>query len=192
MSATNLETSLSDQDLLTALEDEINVRSRYDAYAVKADVDGLHGIASLFRALAWAEGVHAENVARVIRQSGGNVKGGAHSFPVGTTRENLKIAVGGELCETETIYPKFLEDASGERKVAAFRTFRCTLESEKAHARLLKDALKLAETTQSDPRIAAAQEFYVCSLCGYVSETRDGRVCCPVCSCPQEHFEPIC
>ena len=84
------------QNLLAAFEGESNAHAKYTAFAVKADADGLHGAASLFRAAARAEQIHAANHARVIKQLGGEAKCDIHAVEVKATLENLKAALGGE------------------------------------------------------------------------------------------------
>jgi rubrerythrin len=58
------------RNLTTALEEELKTHAAYKAYANKAEDEGLHGLASLFRAMARAEQIHANNHARVIRHMG--------------------------------------------------------------------------------------------------------------------------
>ena len=61
-------------DLVAAYEGELNAHVRYKAYAVRAEAEGMNGAASLFRAAARAEQIHAGNHARVIRHMGGDVE----------------------------------------------------------------------------------------------------------------------
>ena len=186
-----VEISSTTANLLTAFEDEVNARCRYNAYSVKADVEGLHGIASLCRALARAEETHAENHAKVIKGSGGQVRCEVHSFPVGQTLENLRIALGGELYECETLYPTFLENAEIAKNNPAIRTFRFAMQAEKSHAKLFRDVIELTESANTDSWIAVARNFYVCPVCGYISEAREMKLNCPVCAGPQRQFEQI-
>ena len=72
------------QNLLSAFEGESNAHAKYTAFAVKADADGLHGAASLFRAAARAEQIHATNHARVIKQLGGEAQCTIHAVEVKT------------------------------------------------------------------------------------------------------------
>ncbi len=58
------------KNLLAAFEGESNAHVKYIAFADRADEDGLHGAASLFRAAGRAEQIHAANHARVIKQLG--------------------------------------------------------------------------------------------------------------------------
>jgi rubrerythrin len=66
MPAIAAENAITVQNLLAAFEGESNAHAKYTAFAAKADEDGLHGAASLFRAAARAEQIHAANHARVI------------------------------------------------------------------------------------------------------------------------------
>ena len=72
MVATENETAAS--NLLAAYEGELNSHARYKAYAAKAETEGMNGAASLFRAAARAEQIHAGNHARVFRRMGGEAK----------------------------------------------------------------------------------------------------------------------
>ena len=103
------------RNLLTAFEGESNAFAKYLAFAAKADEDGLHGVASLFRAAGRAEQIHAANHARVIKQLGGDVRCEIHKVEVRSTLENLKTALGGELHEAEVMYPEYLAEASARK-----------------------------------------------------------------------------
>jgi rubrerythrin len=179
------------QNLLAAFEGESNAHAKYTAFAVKADADGLHGAASLFRAAARAEQIHAANHARVIKQLGGEAQCTIHAVEVKTTLENLKAALGGEQYEIDTMYPGFLEEATARKNTAAIRTFTGALEAEKTHARLYGEAIALLVGGKKDTWVAAAREFYVCPVCGYTSETEEEHERCPVCNCPWERFEIV-
>jgi rubrerythrin len=179
------------QNLLAAFEGESNAHAKYTAFAVKADADGLHGSASLFRAAARAEQIHAANHARVIKQLGGEAKCDIHAVEVKATLENLKAALGGEQYEIDTMYPGFIDEATERKNTAAIRTFHGALEAEKTHARLYGEAIALLVGGKMDTWIGAAREFYVCPVCGYTSETEEEHERCPVCNCPWERFEII-
>ena len=92
-------------NLLAAYEGEVNSHVRYKAYAVKAEAEGMNGAASLFRAAARAEQIHASNHARVIRQMGGEAQANILPFRVKSTLENLKVALRGEQHEIDSLYP---------------------------------------------------------------------------------------
>ena len=185
------ENTVTVQNLLAAFEGESNAHAKYTAFAVKADADGLQGAASLFRAAARAEQIHAANHARVIKQLGGEATCEIHAVDVKTTLENLKAALGGEQYEIDTMYPGFLEEATARGNTAAIRTFTGALEAEKTHARLYGEAIALLQAGKKDSWIGAVREFYVCPVCGYTSEIEEEHERCPVCNCPWERFEII-
>lgn len=158
---------------------------------MKADADGWHGAASLFRAAGRAEKIHAINHARVIRQLGGEATCTIHSVEVKSTLENLKTALAGELEEVNTMYPGFLAEAQSHGVTTAVRTFHGALEAEKTHARLYGEAISLLQAGKRESWIGTARDFYVCPVCGYTSETEREHERCPSCNCPWEKFEII-
>jgi len=179
------------ENLLAAFEGESNAHAKYTAFAAKADEDGLHGAASLFRAAARAEQIHATNHARVIGLMGGRAECEIHPAEVKSTLENLKAALNGEQYEIDTMYPGFLDEATERKNTAAIRTFHGALEAEKTHARLYAEAIALLAAGKRDSWIGESREFYVCPVCGYTSETEEEHERCPVCNCPWERFEII-
>ena len=186
-----VENSKTIENLLAAYKGESNAQAKYTAFAVKADADGLRGAASLFRACARAEQIHAANHARVIKQLGGEAKCKIHAVEVKTTLENLKTALAGETYEVETMYPGFLEEATARENTAAIRTFHGAMEAEKTHARLYSEAIALVEAGKKDAWVNATRTFYVCPVCGYTSESPEEHDRCPVCNCLWERFETI-
>lgn len=186
-----VENEITVKNLLAAYEGESNASAKYAAFAARADADGLHGAASLFRAAVRAEQIHAANHARVIKQLGGQATCQIHPVEVKGTLENLKTALGGEQYEIETMYPVFLAEAADRGNQLALRTFTGALEAEKTHARLYGEAIALLAGGKMDSWIATARDFYVCPVCGYTSETEEEHERCPVCNCPWEKFEII-
>jgi rubrerythrin len=185
------ENAITIQNLLAAFEGESNAHAKYTAFAVKADADGLHGAASLFRAAGRAEQIHAANHAQVIKQLGGEAKCEIHAVEVKSTLENLKAALSGEQYEVDVMYPGFLKEAEERKNGAAIRTFTGAMEAEKTHARLYGEAVALLVGGKRDSWIGEARDFYVCPVCGYTSETEEEHERCPVCKCPWERFEIV-
>jgi len=182
----SIENEATLRNLQAAYDGESNAHAKYTAFAVKADAEGLHGAASLFRAVARAEQVHADHHARVIRQLGGEPTGSIRPFHVRSTLENLNDARVGERYEIDSMYPEFLREAKGHNNSAAMLTFQWALEAEKSHARLFSEAIAVLESGW----LIAARNFYVCTACGYTSETPEAERC-PTCNLPWEKFEVI-
>ena len=58
------------ENLAAAFEGESDAHDKYVAFAARADEEEFHGAASLFRAVARSEQIHAANHAHVINQVG--------------------------------------------------------------------------------------------------------------------------
>ncbi len=172
------------KNLQTAFNGESNAAARYAAFARKADQDGYGRAASLFRAAARAEQIHAANHAAVIKKMGAVPEARIETPVVKSTRENLQVALAGEEYERDVMYPQFIREAQAARSSAALRTFSYALEAETEHARLYKEAIANLENMKT------SATYYVCAVCGYTVEklTFDR---CPVCQHPREKFELI-
>ena len=191
MPAIAAENEVTIKNLLAAFEGESNAFAKYTAFAVKADEEGFHGAASLFRAAGRAEQIHATNHARVIKQLGGVSHFEIHPIQVLSTLDNLKTALRGEQHEIDVMYPEFLAEAESHANQPAIRTFTGAMEAEKTHARLYGEAIALLQGGKADAWTNSVREFYVCPVCGYTSETEEEHERCPVCNCPWEKFEII-
>jgi rubrerythrin len=179
------------ENLRTAFENECNTRLRYIEFADKADGEGWHGIASLFRAAARAEAAHAANHGRILHQLDVDSPFRADKIEVRTTLDNVRSALDGEIFAVDVMYPAYLEHARTARDVAVVRTFTWALSAEKTHARLFNEALALMEIEDEDSWITMPRDFHVCPACGYTSEYEDRAEICPTCFCSRSRFEAI-
>ena len=157
----------TEKNLLEAFAGESQANRRYLAFSKQAEKEGYHQVARLFRAAAEAETVHAQNHLRALAA-------------VATTAENLKEAISGETHEFKTMYPAMIDDAQEEGQKAAERSFKYANEVEKEHAALYQRAL-------NDPDTLEAVDYFVCSVCGYVSE-KEPPERCPVCNSKSTAF----
>ena len=153
-------------------------------FARKADAEGYAGAASLFRAAARAEKIHADNHAAVLRKLNAEPQARIEASPVRSTSENLMAAIEGETYERDIMYPEFLKIAQQEKNAGAIRTFQFALEAETEHARLFEEALASLEMRR--PRTT----YLVCAVCGFTGEKLEGARC-PVCNNPKERFESV-
>lgn len=170
---------------MAAFNGESNARARYIEFAKAADAEGYTQVASLFRAAARAEEIHANNHAVVIRRMGGTPAADIQAPTVKSTAENLKAAIAGETYERDVMYPQFIAQARAENDKAAVRTFDYALHAETEHAALYADALQHLDAWKGGPKT-----FYVCPVCGKtVTEKSFDK--CDVCGALQEKFETI-
>jgi rubrerythrin len=172
------------ENLQAAYNGESNAHAKYTEFAKKADADGYHQVASLFRAAARAEEIHAQNHAKVIRRMGAEPVATIEAHPVKSTSENLKVAIEGETYERDVMYPDFIKEAEAAGNAGAVRTFKAALEAEKEHARMYTAALNNLE------HMKVATKYYVCAVCGYTVDKLTFERC-PVCNAPEERFEAI-
>lgn len=172
-------------NLQAAYEGESNASIKYTAFAIKAEVEGFVRAAALFRAAARAEQVHATHHARVITRLGGTPQAAIHSPEVKSTRENLEAARAGEEYERDVMYPGFIKEAEASDRKDAVRSFTLALKAETVHARLYGEALANLEAQ----RIQTT--FYVCLVCGEVTDNPADTEHCPICNAPREKFEAI-
>jgi rubrerythrin len=179
-------TSKTVENLQTAYNGESNAHARYLAFAQKADQEQYGEIASLFRAAAKAESVHAANHAAVIKKLGGTAELKLETPVVKSTKENLEAAIKGETYERDTMYPEFLKQARTEGKRQAVRTLNLAMMAETEHAKLYADALNNLANLKN----TKAKEYYVCTVCGFTSAKVDYSKC-PACFSHKDKFEKV-
>jgi rubrerythrin len=180
---------LTVRNLFAAYQGELSTQANYLAFAKQADSDGYHGIASLFRAAARAEQIHANNQARVLRQMGAEASANIEVSAVRSTLENLRSALTGESYEIDTLYPSFIDQATAKINSTAVRSFVWALEAEKTHAQLYTEAIALVEAEALGSWIANQRNFYVCPVCACTSHDKTEN--CTICSYPSERVETI-
>jgi len=174
------------QNLQTAFEGESNANARYLAFAKQADKEGYGEVASLFRAAARAEKIHALNHAAVIEELGGSPTADVKEPVVKSTRENLEQAIKGESYERDTMYPDFLKQARNDRNSRAVRTLNLAKSAESEHAKLYNAALANLDKLKGSKSTA----YFVCPVCGFtVQETTFKE--CPSCFTSKDHFEKV-
>lgn len=173
-------------NLQAAYNGESNAHARYLAFARQAEREGYGRVASLFRAAARAEEIHAANHARVIRELGGVPIAKVAGPVVGATVENLRAAIEGESYERDTMYPEFIAAARAAGQKGALRSFNYAKTAEAEHAQLYQAALDgLAELAGS-----ASTSYYVCTVCGMTTTNLD-FVKCVSCFSPKEKYVAV-
>ncbi len=162
---------MTKQNLETAFAGESMAHMRYLIFSEKAKRDGLANLSRLFRAIAFAEEVHATNHYREL----GMIRGAP---------ENLEECIQGETYEVEEMYPSYKLVAESQGEKGAARSTHYALEAEKIHATMYKGAKK-AQETGKDIAIGAV---LICPVCGYTVEGK-APARCPVCGAARETFQ---
>jgi len=140
---------------------------RLKGFARIAKEEGYDQVAKLFRVIAFSEEIHGERALRVLRE-------------IGSTEENLKESFESETSVAQVAYDNFLKLALDLREYAAAEHFTQSRDVEEGHAKLYKNAL-------NDLMEDRATTYYVCTVCGYIS---DGVLPdeCPVCGAKKDKF----
>jgi rubrerythrin len=179
-SATTLE------NMQAAYNGESNAHARYLAFAKQADKEGYGQVASLFRAAAQAEKIHATNHAAVIQELGATPKAELEQPSVKSTRENLEAAVKGETYERDTMYPEFVKQARSDRNPRAVRSLNLAKTAEAEHAKLYAAALNELDKLNGSKEVA----YFVCPVCGFTVREVDFAKC-PSCFTSKDDFEKV-
>ncbi len=157
-------------NLEAAFAGESQAHMKYLIFADKAEKESLPEVARLFRAVSFAEQVHAIAHFRTLAE-------------INTTEENLTAAIGGETYEVEEMYPAFIAVADVQEEKAAIRSNKFAMEAEKVHAGLYEQA-RQAVFAGSDVQLGVV---HVCEVCGWTVEG-DAPDRCPLCGAKREKF----
>ncbi len=162
---------MTEENLKIAFSGESQAYMKYTIFGDVAEENGYKNIARLFRAIAYAERVHATNHLRELGQ-------------IRETKENLQAAIDGENYEVEEMYPVFKAVAELQKEPGAVRTNNYALQAEKIHSAMYTKAKQTVEAGK-DPKI---KELQVCPICGYTVEG-EAPDKCPVCGTSKDKFE---
>lgn len=171
--------------LRSAYGGESMAHMRYLHWGEKAEKDGFPTIARLFKAIAYAEQVHAGNhFAQLKEKKGGATVTAGAEFGNGSLVDNLQGAIDGELHEVEQMYPVYLNAAQFQGEKGAERSFHFALEAEKIHAQMFKQAQDVAR----EGKDLQAELIGICPVCGHtvLDHIPDN---CPVCGAKKELYK---
>jgi rubrerythrin len=161
---------MTEDNLKAAFAGESQAHMRYLIFAQRAERDSRPNVARLFRAIAYAEQIHATNHFKEL----GNIKDSA---------QNLGVAIAGETYEVEEMYPAFRAVAELQGEKGAQRSTDWALQAEKIHAQMYGQAKQAVEQGQD----IAPGDIYICDVCGYTVEGVAPDKC-PVCGAKADKF----
>ena len=161
---------MTQENLKAAFAGESEAHMKYAIFAGKAEKEGYPEVARLFRAISFAERLHATNHLRELGD-------------IGDTVSNLEVAIGGENYENTEMYPAFNAVAKLQKEKGAMLSIHYALEAEKIHEAMYGEAKNMVA---SGSDIQSAPVF-VCPLCGHtvIGEVPDK---CPICATPKEKY----
>ena len=162
--------AMTETNLKDAFAGESQAHMKYLAFAARAEKDGHDKVALLFRAIAYAEQVHAINH---LKELGG----------IGDTSANLEAAAGGENFEVTEMYPAYRVVAELQEEKGALRSIRFALEAEKIHEDMYREAKKILDAG----RDIDVTRVSICPVCGHTVFGEPAERC-PVCNVPPEKY----
>ncbi|MEM2788774.1 MAG: rubrerythrin family protein [Candidatus Bathyarchaeia archaeon] len=161
---------MTEDNLKSAFAGESQAHMRYLIFAEKAEEEGFRNVARLFRAIAYAEQVHAANHYSVLGM-------------IRSTADNLQEAINGETYEVNEMYPAYNAVAKLQDERGAQRTTEWALQAEKIHAAMYQRAKQSVESGKD----ISLEAIYICSVCGYTSEEELDR--CPICGATRDKIK---
>jgi rubrerythrin len=141
------------------------------AYTQRAVDEGLPQVGRLFKAVALAEKVHAEEYLKYLEGV------------VGSTEENLRRAFESEIKVKQDIYPALVKEAFHLGREDAAWSFIRARDVEERHAKLYKDALDALVNERE-------LDYHICTVCGYVFDDQPPEEC-PVCRSKRDKFQAV-
>ena len=160
-----------EKNLAYAFAAESKASVRNATFAKKAEMEDFAQIARLFRAVSEAESVHARRYLLLMRGK------------IGSTEENLETAFQNEIKANVEEYPKLIKDASEAGNSGVLKAFSQARDVESRHAELYKKAL-------NDMVSDRETDYYVCQVCGYISEDETPDRC-PICGAVKDKFKGV-
>ena len=174
---------VTESNLISAFAGESQTHMRYQLYADRAEKSGYDNIARLFRAVAYAEKIHAGNHYKAIQHKGDITTVSGALFGSKTTSEDIQNGIDGEQYEIDEMYPAFMEVAKLQKEYAAEISFRFAWEAEKTHAEFYERAKDAADQDKD----LELDQIGVCIVCGYTVEG-EAPERCPICKAKKDRF----
>ena len=161
---------MTEKNLRDAFAGESQAHMKYLAFSKKANDEGKLNASRLFKAIAFAEQVHATNHLKALGD-------------LGDTSENLQSAINGENFEMEEMYPAYDAVAKLQTEKEAIRSIHYAIEAEKIHSAMYTEA---KESVKQGKDIEIGDVF-ICPVCGFTAtgEVPDN---CPVCGASKDKF----
>lgn len=161
---------MTEEFLRASYAGESQAHMKYLIFSKQAQDEGKVNLARLYKAIAFAEQVHATNHFKALGDLGDSV-------------ENLESAIGGENFEVEEMYPAYDAVAKLQGEKTAIRSIHYAIEAEKIHSAMYTEAKQAAK----EGKDLEYGDIYICPVCGYTVEG-DVPDSCPVCSAPKDKF----
>lgn len=157
--------------LQDAFAGESQAHMKYLAFSEIAEREGFPNVAKLFKAIAYAEQVHATNHARNLGL-------------INKTADNLQAAMDGENFEVDEMYAAYDAVAKLQGEKGAEKSIHYAISAEKIHAEMYDDAKKKVVAGKD----IEVDDIHICPVCGFTHVGTPPDIC-PVCSVSKDKFK---
>jgi rubrerythrin len=176
-------------NLMAAFTGESQARNKYTYFASKAKEEGYVQMALVFEETSNQEKEHAKRLFKLMEGGEATITGTFPAGVIGTTRENLAEAAGGENYEWKEMYPSFAKVAREEGFDAIATIFESIAVAEKQHAKRYESFMANIDAgtvfNKDKPVV------WRCINCGYLYEGVSAPKVCAACAHPQAYFEVL-
>ena len=163
--------AMTAENIAAAVAGESQASQKYLAFADVAEAEDYPNVARLFRAVAFAESMHARNHLSVLGK-------------IGMTTENLKAAWGGETFEIDEMYPAYDAVARMQENDSARTSIRYALNAEIDHQGIYDATLRGVEGKAD----LDGTPVRVCPICGHTALGKAPAYCMQ-CGTTAEYFK---
>lgn len=181
--------SKTENNLMAAFAGESQARNRYTYFASKAKEEGYVQMALIFEETANQEKEHAKRLFKFMEGGTSTITGTFPSGVIGSTRQNLEEAAGGENYEWKEMYPSFAKIAREEGFEPIAAVFEAIAVAEKQHAKRYEGLAANIDAGRVFKRDKAT--VWRCINCGYLFEGESAPKACPACAHAQAYFEVL-
>ena len=175
----------TEKNLVIAYMAESSAYTRYNFYASQADKENYFPIGEIFRNTADNEMRHGKVFFKFLEGGVVGANMDVDAGVIGSTAENLEIAIKEEQNEGIKMYTNAAQVADEEGFPEIAEHFRAIAEIETRHKARFEAYLKQVKdgtVWKRDHKIK-----WQCLVCGYVFEGKEPPKVCPACDHPYQH-----
>ena len=188
--ANSLKGSRTEQILVNSFAGEAQARNRYTYFSKVAKKEGYEQISEIFLMTAENELEHAKLFYKHVGNNTNAHVDAFYPFKLGSTKENLTLAIAGEEEEFSVLYYNGEIVAKEEGFLEISDTFRHVRTSEQHHAKRFRE---LYENLISENLFKKdKEEMWICRKCGYVYLSKEAYPVCPCCKHPSSYAQLLC
>lgn len=176
----------TEKNLVIAYMAESSAYTRYNFYASQADKENYFPIGEIFRNTADNEMRHGKVFFKFLEGGVVGANMDVDAGVIGSTAENLEIAIKEEQNEGIKMYTNAAKVADKEGFPEIAEHFRAIAEIETRHKARFEAYLKQVKDGTVWKR--GHKIKWQCLVCGYVFEGKEPPKVCPACDHPYQHY----